>query len=133
MEHPEWTFEIVYLTVCGDLTDAWQSRELPHDGCVKLVLRAGDFFDMWATYLELCGYKKAPHLISPQFKEIIQCLIDSYLSLLIIYRDHIPENYPLLPWLHSSEPTEHVYAEGRKNVKDFTLFQFYQMMPKFTI
>lgn len=132
-QHPDWLLEIVYFTVCGDFNDAWQSRSMPHSKQVKLVLHASYFFDMWATYLERCGYNKALHYVSREYTDIIRFLIDGLISLIIIYRDHIDGDYPLLPWLHSTEPCEHVFGEARQQVKNFTMLDFYYMYPKLTV
>ena len=37
---------------------------------------------------------------------------------------------PLIPWLHSSEPTEHTFAEARKIFAEFTLLQWLQIAAK---
>jgi hypothetical protein len=123
-QHPDWLLEIAYITVCGDFNDAWQSRSMSHLERIKLVLRAGYFFDMWATYLDRCGYNRAQHYVSREFTDTIQFLIDGLISLVIIYRDHIEGDYPLLPWPHSTEPCEHIFGESRREVTDFTMLDF---------
>ena len=131
--HPDWTLEIIYTTICGDLNDAWQSRCMCHSERVKLALRAGYFFDMWGTYLDRCGYKRTQYYLSREFADIANILIDGLLSLIIIYRDYVDGYYPLLPWLHSTEPCEHVFGEARRQVKDFTMLDFYYMYPKLAV
>ena len=131
--HTDWLFEIIYTSVCGDLNDAWQSRCMPHSERIKLVLRAFYFFDMWATYLDRCGYKQSQYYVSREFADIAGILIDGLISLIIIYRDYVDGVYPLLPWLHSTEPCEHVFGEARFQVKDFTMLDFYYMYPKLGI
>ena len=88
---------------------------------------------MWATYLDCCGYSKTQHYVSREFSDIIRFLIDGLISLIIIYRDHTEGDYPLLPWLHSTEPCEHVFGEARQQIKDFTMFDFFYMYPKLTV
>jgi hypothetical protein len=41
--------------------------------------------------------------------------------------------YPLLPWLLSTEVCEHVFGLCRQIIKDFTLLDFYYMIPKLFI
>jgi hypothetical protein len=43
------------------------------------------------------------------------------------------EIYPLLPWLHSSETCEHIFAECRKLIKDFTFLDFLYMVSRLHI
>ena len=131
--HTDWIFEIIYTTVCGDMNDAWQSRSMLHSERIKLVLRAAYFFDMWATYLDRCGYKQTQYYVSREFADIANILIDGLISLIIIYCDYVDGVYPLLPWLHSTEPCEHVFGEARHQVKDFTMLDFYYMYPKLGI
>jgi hypothetical protein len=55
------------------------------------------------------------------------------LSLIVIYRDHLNETYPLLPWLHSTEVCEHVFGLCRQIQQDFTELDFLYMVPKLSI
>jgi len=41
-----------------------------------------------------------------------------------VYRDHYKGEYPLLLWLHATELCEHIFAECRKLIKDFTHLNF---------
>ena len=41
--------------------------------------------------------------------------------------------YPLLPWLHSTEPCEHVFGLCRQILQDFTMHDFQFMIPKLFI
>lgn len=41
--------------------------------------------------------------------------------------------YPLLPWLHCTEAVEHVFGMCRQIIKDFTVLDFYLMVPKLFI
>ena len=88
---------------------------------------------MWATYLNRCGYKQAQYYVSHKFADIAGILIDGLISLIIIYRDYVDGVYPLLPWLHSTEPCEHVFGKARHQVKDFTMLNFFYMYPKLAI
>jgi hypothetical protein len=75
-QHPDWLLEIIYLTVCRYFNDAWQSRSMLHLEHIKLVLQAGYFFDMWAMYLDRCGYNRTQHYVSCEFTDVIQFLIN---------------------------------------------------------
>jgi hypothetical protein len=77
------------------------------------------------------GYKVGRHFISHDAADIMEYLIGGIISLVIVYRDHMGGIvYPLLPWLHSSETCEHVFAECRKLIKDFTFLDFLYMLPR---
>jgi hypothetical protein len=84
---------------------------------------------MWKVFLEKGGYQEQRYFISRKSYDIAKILVDGLLSLVTIHRDHIL-NFPLLPWLHSSETCEHVFAECWKLLKDFTFLDFIYMHPK---
>ncbi|KAH6870856.1 hypothetical protein BKA70DRAFT_1578587 [Coprinopsis sp. MPI-PUGE-AT-0042] len=128
--HPDYIGEVVYLFVFGELIDAYQNRFITHHERVVMVLRARYFLDHWEMYLKACGYAKAAHIISREALDITRFLVDGYLSLLYIHRDFLKGKYPLLPWLHSTEPCEHLFGEARRIVKDFTFRDFIFMIPK---
>lgn len=50
-----------------------------------------------------------------------------------MYRDHLKGEFPLLPWLHSSETCEHVFGEARQIVKDFTMLDLFYMLTKLRV
>jgi len=129
--HPEFAGEIVYLFVFGELIDAYQNRHIPHAERLKLVLRARYFLDLWEAFLGKCGYRKDHYFISREAEDIIRIIIDGFIALIIIHRDHV--RGPLLPWLHSSEACEHVFGNARQIVKDFTFLDFIYMIPKLRI
>ncbi|KIY43125.1 hypothetical protein FISHEDRAFT_54055 [Fistulina hepatica ATCC 64428] len=142
--HPEYIGEIVYLFVFGELVDAYQNRSILHEERVIMVLRARYFLDAWAAYLEEVGYSLSLYFLSREARDICRIVIEGYLALLYIYRDHLrpsdsldetSENnlYPLLPWMHSTEACEHVFGEARKIVMDFTMLDFIYMIPKLSV
>ena len=49
--------------------------------------------------------------------------------LIIVYREYYPE-YPLLPWLLSTEPLEHLFGTVRLIKRDFTYADFLDLVPK---
>jgi hypothetical protein len=128
--HPEYLGEIVYLFVFGELIDAYQNRSISHAERVKLVLRARYFLDSWSSFLDLSGYKMSLYFLSREAVDIARIIIEGYLALIYIHRDHTDGVFPLLPWLHSSEACEHVFGESRRIVKDFTMLDFLYMISK---
>lgn len=132
--YPERHALIVYLFVLADLHDAYQNRCIPHVERVRMVLRARHFLDIWRGFLDSAGYSQSRYFLSREAADIMNILIEGYLGLLYTYRDHMGGRiYPLLPWLHSSETCEHVFAECRKLVKDFTYLDFLFATPRITV
>lgn len=131
--HPDYLGEIVYLFVFGELIDAYQNRAISHAEHVKLVLRARYFLDAWEAFLKCCGYTKATYLLSRECLDITRIIIEGFLSLVFIRRDHVDGVIPLYPWLESSESCEHAFGEARQVVKDFTMLDFLYMIPKLRV
>ncbi|TFY73791.1 hypothetical protein EWM64_g10221 [Hericium alpestre] len=131
--HPEYLGEIIYLFVFGELVDAYQNRQISHAERIKMALRAKYFLVMWKLYLQHAGYKESQHFLSREAADIANILIHGILGLILIHCDHLPDTFPLLPWLHSSEPCEHVFGEARRVVKDFTMLDFLHMIPKLQV
>ncbi|KAF4621775.1 hypothetical protein D9613_012143 [Agrocybe pediades] len=129
-DNPEFVGEIVYLLVFGELIDAYQSRNMEYSERLKLILRARYFLDSWEAFLEQCDYCKDYYFISREANDILRIIIDGFLALLYIHRDHLSSSVPLLPWLHSSESCEHVFGEARQVVEDFTFLNLIYMIPK---
>ncbi|KAF7349574.1 hypothetical protein MSAN_01682700 [Mycena sanguinolenta] len=132
--HPEYLGEIVYLFVFGELIDAYPNRTMSHADRLQLVLRARYFLDAWATFLDVAGYNKSVYFLSREAVDIARIIIEGYIALLYIHRDHLNNNiFPLLPWLHSSEACEHVFGEARRIIKDFSMLDFIYMVPKLRV
>ncbi|KAJ6620818.1 hypothetical protein B0H10DRAFT_2432733 [Mycena sp. CBHHK59/15] len=131
--HPEYLGEIVYLFIFGELIDAYQNRSICHAERVKLVLRARYFLDSWSSFLDISNYNRSVYFLSREAVDIARFIIEGYLSLLYIHRDHLNGIFPLLPWLHSSEACEHVFGESRHIVKDFAMLDFLYMIPKLRV
>ena len=47
--HPDKLGQIIYLFINGELIDAYQNRKIPHTECIKMVLRAKFFYQMWKS------------------------------------------------------------------------------------
>jgi hypothetical protein len=119
---------VVYLFVMGEVVDAYQSRVISHLERIKMVLRCRYFLRLWKRFLNAAGYAESRHYISREADDILDTLIDGLIGLVYVYRDHLAgERYPLLLWLHSTEICEHVFAECRKLVKDFSHLNFLYM------
>ena len=59
-------------------------------------------------------------------------LIEGLVGLMLAYHDYHSTLtlYPLLPWLHSTEPCEHTFGCACQIVRDFALMDFYSMIRK---
>jgi hypothetical protein len=119
-KHPDLLGPAMYLFVCGELVDAYQNRRITHDERVKMVFRARFFFDIWEKTLRATGHALDRHCISNHALDIVRIACDGLVSLVCVYRDHTDGSEPFLPWLHSTEVCEHIFAELRKIIKDFT-------------
>ena len=131
--NPDHLALIVYLFVFGELIDAYQNRFISIITRVRMVLRARFFLDIWLQFLKTAGYPKEKHFVSHQCADITRILIEGFLKLVIIYRDHVGRRRPFLPWLLSTEVVEHVFGICRQIIKDFTMLDFYLMVPKLFI
>ncbi|KAH7903227.1 hypothetical protein BJ138DRAFT_1020967, partial [Hygrophoropsis aurantiaca] len=130
-QHPDRIGLIVYLFVFGELVDAYQNRHIGHKERIHMVLRAKFFLELWQAFLKVSHYAENRHFISHEAVDIMKYLVDGLISLVLVYRDHLGDTtHPLCPWLHSSEACEHVFAECRKLVKDFTFLDFIYMIPR---
>jgi len=123
---------IIYLFICGELIDAYQNRFIELEDRVQMVLRTHYFFELWEKFLDVGGYSKTKHYLSPQCVKITKTLIQGFFQILIIYRDY-PNCPPLLPWLLCTEAVEHTFGICRQIVKDFTMLDFHLMVPKLFI
>lgn len=132
-KHPDHAGDIIYLFIFGELIDAYQNRSITHAERLKLVLCARYFLDAWETFLDNSGYKRSHYYLSHEAIDISRIIIEGYIALMLIHRDHLPHPFPLLPWLHSTEACEHGFGEARKIVKDFTLLDLIYMIPKLRI
>ncbi|KAF8803503.1 hypothetical protein BYT27DRAFT_7259964 [Phlegmacium glaucopus] len=120
----------VYLFVLGELVDAWQNRNISHVTRAKMVLRARFFLMAWRSYIvSHPDYSTNIQFISRESFDIFMTLSESLLSLILIYRKYYPR-YPFLPWLHSTEPCEHVFGVMRQIKKDFTFADMLNAQPK---
>lgn len=120
----------VYLFVVGELVDAWQNRNIPHIDRARMVMRARYFFMSWRSHVVAHPDHAAHiHFISRESFDIFITLCDSLLSLMIIHRQFYP-TYPLLPWLHSTEPCEHLFGVLRQLKKDFNYSDVLYLEPK---
>jgi hypothetical protein len=131
--HPNYAGEIIYLFIFGELIDAYQNHCITHAECLKLVLWAQYFLDAWETYLDHSGYKHSQYFLSHEAVNIAHIIIEGYIALVIIHIDHLPDLFPLCPWLHSTEACEHGFGEAQKIVKDFTMLDLIYMVPKLHI
>lgn len=114
----------VYLFVMGEVVDAYQSRTISHSERLRMVFRCRYFLRLWRRFLQAGRYPETKYYISREANDILEKLVAGLLGLIYVYRDKFQGRYPLLPWLHSTEICEHVFAECRKLIKDFTHLNF---------
>ncbi|KDQ06616.1 hypothetical protein BOTBODRAFT_74218, partial [Botryobasidium botryosum FD-172 SS1] len=121
---------IVYLFIIGEILDAWQNREIPHIKRIQLGLRARAFLMAWHTHVKVHpDHTTHVQFISSQSHKILLSMCDSLILLVIVYRKYYPE-YPLCPWLHSTECVEHLFGILRQLRDDFTFSNIIYMVPK---
>ncbi len=133
---PNRIAQMLYLCNMAEIVDAYLHPDIHHIERVKMVLRTRFFLDIWRAYLKAAGYSESRYFISREAADIMRILADGLLGLVIVYRDHAPDEdtpTPLCPWLHSTEVCEHVFGECRKLVEDFTYLDFIWMVPRLEI
>ncbi|KAL1715092.1 hypothetical protein EV715DRAFT_208265 [Schizophyllum commune] len=131
--HPEHRGLIVYLFVFGEFIDAYQSRTIPIHERVLMVTRGMFFLDVWEKFLERGCFPRAQHFISHEAKAIMRILYHGFMEALFIYRDNLSSSGrhpPFCPWLFGSDACEHVFGLCRQMVMDFTILDFWYMLPK---
>lgn len=128
-KHPELVGPIIFLFVFGELIDSYQSRQIGHTERVKMALRAFFFLEIWELFLDTAGYPKDKYFISKEACDIMYQLARGLIELVIVFRD-FNDIYPLIPHLISTEACEHVFGVCRQLIADFSLLDFYYMVPK---
>jgi hypothetical protein len=122
-----------YLFVMGELIDAWQNRNIHHVDRARMIMRARYFLMAWRSHIIAHpDHATNTHFISRESFDIFVTLCDSLLSLIVVYRKFYP-NFPLLPWLHSTEPCEHFFGILRTIKKDFNYSDVLYLHPKLQI
>lgn len=120
----------IYLFVFGELVDAWQSRSIAHSERIQMALRARFVLMAWRSHITQHPiHRHHIHFISHESFDILITLCDSLIQLIIIHRQFYPQ-YPLLPWLHSTEPCEHIFGMIRQLKKDFNYADMLYLEPK---
>lgn len=128
--HPDQRGLSIYLFVPGELVDAWQNCRISHLDRSKMVIRAKFFLMAWRSFIIAHpDYSVNIQFTSCKSYNIFLTLCNSLLSLIILYQQYHPR-YPLLPWLHSTEPCEHVFGVMRQIKKDFTFSDMLSAEPK---
>ena len=123
----------IYLFIFGELIDAYENRQIPHVDRIKMVLRVYFFKSIWKSFLRRAGYPETRYFISAAADDIIDILIHGLIGLIFIYCDHLDKPYPLLPWMHGSEPNEHVFGLLRSLITDFTMLDVIRLIPKLNV
>lgn len=116
--------------ILGELGDAWQNQAISHLECARMVIRAHYFLMAWWSHITAHPYYSMNvQFISQESFNIFLTLCDSLLAFIVIYRKYYP-TYPLLPWLHLTEPDEHVFGILHLLKKDFNFADMLYLMPK---
>lgn len=130
LQHPEWIGLGSYLFVMGGLFEAWQNRTIGHEERLRLVFRACYFLVIWREHVNRHPYHThSIHFLSQESFDILTIICESFIKLLRSYCDLYPD-HPFVPWLHSTEPNEHLYGVARMIKTDFTYLDFIQLVPK---
>ncbi|KAJ3920095.1 hypothetical protein F5877DRAFT_38885 [Lentinula edodes] len=103
--YPDQLGVIVYLFVFGEVCDAYQNRHIPHEERIRIALRTHYFVCMWQKFIDdLPCYRQDRYCISRESVNILKYLI-----------------------------CEHVFGISRRDIKDFGLLDFHQMIPKLNV
>lgn len=95
-----------------------------------MVLRARFVLMSWRSHIaQHPTHRHHIHFISHESFDIFITLCNSLVQLIIIHHQFYPQ-YPLLPWLHSTEPCEHIFRMIRQLKKDFNYADMLYLEPK---
>lgn len=95
-----------------------------------MAMRARVFLVIWRFHIVAHpDHSTETQFISRESFDIFIALGDSLLSLIIVYRNYFPA-YPLLLWLHSTEPDEHVFGALRQIKPGFTFADLLSIVHK---
>ncbi|THU93771.1 hypothetical protein K435DRAFT_669626 [Dendrothele bispora CBS 962.96] len=130
VEPSEYMGLIVYFFIFGEFVDSYQSRRMSHHDRATIVIRTLLFLEQWKLFLQKQGYAEHLHFISPASYDICRIMGNGLLSLMIIHRDRLTKSCPLVPHEHGTHGCEHLFAEMRKLVPDFSMQQAILMAPK---
>ncbi|KDQ05824.1 hypothetical protein BOTBODRAFT_89502, partial [Botryobasidium botryosum FD-172 SS1] len=118
------------LKVFGGLFTAWKDPKMGHLERIQLAFRARVFLTGWRTHVTGHRfYSTTTQFLSPFAYDSFLSLCDALVLLILVYRDYFP-THPLLPWLHSTEPCERIFAMLRKHRSNFNHSNFLQFMSK---
>ncbi|EJD34392.1 hypothetical protein AURDEDRAFT_28179, partial [Auricularia subglabra TFB-10046 SS5] len=130
LQFPERAGLAQYLFFLGGLFDAWQSRKLSHSCRILLALRCRFFLKAWQAHIDAHpDHTRQRNFISRESMDIFITLCESLVALTVSYREHYAD-WPFLPWLHSTEPVEHVFGVLRQLKLDFNYSDFLHFIPK---
>lgn len=106
----------------------WEQMSIVHRGQVAWRDSA-----LWVEHAKTSkrGFS-ALHMLEDASVVLLGLPWNTYMGYLgmYIYRDHLDGTWPFCPWLHASEPCEHIFAEARKMIKEFSALDFYLLIPK---
>lgn len=119
----------MFVFVFGELCDATLNQQIGHAERLVMAWRAMFFIEVWREFLASAKYDEKKHFLSRECLDIIRMNVNGLTSLILIYRDLV-KTEPLLTWMHSSESTEHLFAEIRKYCPNFNLLEMLFLVGK---
>ncbi|KZV78172.1 hypothetical protein EXIGLDRAFT_634508, partial [Exidia glandulosa HHB12029] len=129
-QFPDRSAVALYLFFLGGLFDAWQSRKMTHSERIALALRCRFFLKAWQAHIDAHpDHTRHRNFISRESMDIFITMCDSLIALVGVYREYYP-TWPFLPWLHSTEPVEHVFGVLRQLKLDFNYADFLYFIPR---
>ena len=87
-QYPDCPGLTMYLLFNGELVHAYTSPQISHLECMKMVFWTHYFYALWKRYLDESGHSPQWHGISHEALNIVQILVNKFISLMIVHRDH---------------------------------------------
>ncbi|KAK4700638.1 hypothetical protein P7C70_g5609, partial [Phenoliferia sp. Uapishka_3] len=122
-----------YLTIIGEIFDAWFNRTMRIEERLKLCFRGLHFLRNWKrdvvrlTKLYPGLYSTSRGFLSPGAYRILIRQCESLILLVISYRNFYPST-PFCPWQISSAPLEHWFGLVRQLDREFSIGGLFEMV-----
>ncbi|KAK4698975.1 hypothetical protein P7C70_g7295, partial [Phenoliferia sp. Uapishka_3] len=122
-----------YLTILGEIFDAWFNRTMRIEERLKICFRGLHFLRNWRRDIVRLSqlypgiYSLSRGFLSPAANRILLRQCESLILLVISYRDFYP-NTPFCPWQISSAPLEHWFGLCRQLEREFTIGSLFEMV-----
>ncbi|KAK4701591.1 hypothetical protein P7C70_g4639, partial [Phenoliferia sp. Uapishka_3] len=122
-----------YLTMLGEIFDAWFNRTMSIDERLKICFRGLHFLRNWRRDVVRLSqlypglYSTTRSFLSTGANRILLRQCESLILLIISYRDYYPST-PFCPWQISSAPLEHWFGLCRQLDREFTIGGLFEMV-----